>query len=107
MPIELIDCGKIEDVLYLNFDGSGDIRICTAKSEEDEEALVHQLTFHQSFPNPIGKSMSDKYVNKSLDTFADEEPVKVVLDFTKPESVQVVIDALVIIKTSLEKHAVN
>ena len=78
--------GKIEGVTLCKF-GKGDIDVSTAKYEDGT-----QIMYLRNLPEPIEPIGSD--LVESYGKSTDELGVDVVFEFDKPQSIQVVIDAL-------------
>lgn len=81
-----VTVGKIEGVTICEF-GTGDIGVSTAKYADGKQFIYFA---NQKAPiTPIGSDISENYGKTS-----DETGIDVSLEFTKVESVQVLIDAL-------------
>lgn len=78
---------KCKDILLIEF-GTGDIMFNGVKFEGHD----HALAFQQHEPRPIG-SETEEYNGKTTDELPNE--TKLIMSFTKPESVTALIHSLV------------
>jgi hypothetical protein len=77
--------GEVENVTILEF-GKGDILVCNASNDKYKH---ESIIFKSQDPTPIGTEDST-FTGKTTNEYAPE----VMMIFTKPESIDVVIDHL-------------
>lgn len=94
MPINKNKWGVHEDVLWLEF-GHGDICFSGARYTEDDKTRL--LVFQQDAVHPIG-FVNDENTGKTTDELQN---VKMVFQFSKPESITALIHSLVEVQREL------
>lgn len=100
MPIRTIEYGKHSNVLELQF-GTGDINF--VKGREDGFEFENVLIFREDNSGEIGRE-SDRWKGKSSDELPD---VKMVMRFTKPESITALIHSLIELQKGVFKNTSN
>ncbi len=106
MSIQNVLLGETEqEVMVAHFDGSGDIFV-SAGCFDKEMIKKGLVMFFQDTPRAIG-SEHPELIGKNVDQIIATNPLKIMLQFAKPESVDVVIKMLQEVKESLIKNTVQ
>ncbi len=89
--------GTQKEVMFLDFNGSGDI--CMLTGSETKGGIINNLTFANQDPDEIG-SFYPEYNGKPVGTIGPDP--KVIMKFTNPKSIDVLVELLLDIKKSIK-----